>query len=195
MIIIGFDPGASHVGWAILRAGNGIGGTVRISHVNSGSFDVGHSVARSKPRKIKGRSPIVNETIVDDSDLYDLRDVLGNIDLGNEKDCAIIGIERVRRVVPSKLFSANIATSIAISAWIGGEIAGFMRERGHYVRTFTAGEARQSLVGGISRTGGVDDATIAAHVKLAIWGWPARSNAHERDAAVVALYAARQVAR
>jgi Holliday junction resolvasome RuvABC endonuclease subunit len=98
---------------------------------------------------------------------------------------ALVCVERVERVHGSPRMGSAYAEGLVRAAWLGGEIAQWCRSRGARVVTCSAGTWRGALCGSSQAT----DAAIAAMVRLRIRDWPARSNAHERDAAGCALWA------
>ncbi len=65
-----------------------------------------------------------------------------------------------------------------------GELVGALRADGHTVVECSAVEWRKALCG----RGTATDARVKQMVRTRVSNWPARSNAHERDAAGVAMF-------
>lgn len=75
------------------------------------------------------------------------------------------------------------ATGLVMTAKVSERIATLAEVAGHAVVRLPSTRARSLIVGKPNAS----DATIAMAVKRLVVDWPARSNAHVRDAAVVAL--------
>jgi Holliday junction resolvasome RuvABC endonuclease subunit len=103
----------------------------------------------------------------------------------DEEPIDLVAVERVEHVHGSDRMGSSYAEGLTRAAWIGGEIAGAARARGLKVVTVDAPTWRSALVG--SRR--ASDAEVKRMVLTRIPGWPSSSNAHERDAAGVALWA------
>jgi len=103
----------------------------------------------------------------------------------------LVAIERVYDVHGSARMGSSYAQGLALSNWIGGLLAGVARSQGVRVVTPPAGTWRKALCGSPRAT----DAQVKQMVRLRVPDWPARSNAHERDGAGVALWAGLGAAR
>lgn len=97
----------------------------------------------------------------------------------------LVAIEKVEHVHGSDRMGSSYAEGLARAAWVGGELAAAARAAGLRVITVEASAWRRAIVG--SRT--ASDATIAKAIRLRVPTWPSKSNAHQRDAAGVALWA------
>ena len=97
----------------------------------------------------------------------------------------VVCVERVEAVHGAARMGSGYATGLCLSNWIGGLLAGFAGADGLRVVTCTAAEWRSALVGSRSPS----DAEVKQAVRLRIPNWPAKSNAHQRDAAGCALWA------
>lgn len=164
MIVFGYDPPG---GWAILEIGG------------------------AGPRWIEsGTTGEIPE--VEISDELALRRAHG-VDL--------VCIERPTGFYPSRAMLgasggklAQINAGLLAAAWIGGVVAGRCRGAGLRVVEVSAPDARRHAgvkIGGRPARGvkpETVDQQIARRVPLLVAGWPPRSCAHTRDAAVAALY-------
>lgn len=103
----------------------------------------------------------------------------------HEEEIDLVAVERVEHVHGSARMGSSYAEGLTRAAWIGGEIAGMARAAEIEVVTVEAGTWRAALAGARSAT----DAEVKRMVMARVPGWPTTSNAHERDAAGVALYA------
>lgn len=99
----------------------------------------------------------------------------------------LVALERVATVFPRDRFGTAMARDLAHASWIGGEIAGAVRMLRRAVAECEATEWRKALVGATSPSDAKITRALRMHLRL-----PARSNAHERDAAGVALFCARR---
>ena len=112
-------------------------------------------------------------------------------DDAHDVDC--VAIERIEGVafapkgagIVPHLLSASNAAGVAKGA---AQLLSTNRARVHIVEA-SAREWRKAIVGKANAS----DADVKRVVTLHVQGWPKVSNAHERDAAGVAMYAARRV--
>lgn len=78
---------------------------------------------------------------------------------------------------------AGVVAALIASSSVAGGIAWVARSRGLRVEERTANEVRRLLLG----KAGSGDAQVKEAIPGLIYGWPKRSNNHQRDAAMVAL--------
>jgi Holliday junction resolvasome RuvABC endonuclease subunit len=97
----------------------------------------------------------------------------------------LVAIERVERVHGTPRMGSSYAQGLARAAWIGGGLCALVRSKGLEPVTVEAPVWRLELVGIRSAT----DREVKEMLSTRCPHWPARSNAHERDAAGVALFA------
>lgn len=190
MKVLGIDSGHK-IGHCIVDVSNSV-----IKYINKGVLETGTKVALAVSRKA-GRGEQSSETRLYDDDLHLLRAsaarIIGDA-VSNGVKC--VGLERIYRVVPmdksggKARVSSQQATCLVQSSWIGGELAAqAAMVFGQNVFTFSAMDARGSVVGGRPT-----DADVSAFITRHVIGWPKQSNNHERDAAIVAIYLAKQIA-
>lgn len=99
----------------------------------------------------------------------------------------VIGIESVTRVFPRVGFGTGMATAIADGERMVGELRREATAAGFVPVVATAATVRKSIVGKARPS----NAMIANWVKVFVW-CKVRTNNHERDAIVMAVYAARE---
>lgn len=180
-IVYGIDPGSRMVAWTRFEVDLSTPKpTFRFDE--KGTIEVGHQVDIA-PRKRKNAPAITHETMIDDDDLAKLRDNVDRIFWGQPR-WTIVTLERVIRVKPRGRMSAHMATCLASCSWVGGEIASVARERGFTVQTVDAEAWRLALTGKTGPT----DREVARAIRERIEGWPAQSNAHERDSGGVCVH-------
>lgn len=105
---------------------------------------------------------------------------------GNMGASRLIAVERVDQVRPRARFSAVMATALVLGHGLGQRVVQAFVDDGVAVREVTAEAWRRAYF----ERGSVDDAAVKALVQHRITGWPTKSNAHARDAACIALWAA-----
>ncbi len=111
-------------------------------------------------------------------------------DLLREPSLDVVCIETPTVMLARDRFSPWMATNVANAKAQARELRRHFLDRGIAVLEVTAGQWRGRLIGKAS----ADDALIAMMIPRLILDWPARSNAHVRDAAGVALWGARTAA-
>ena len=99
----------------------------------------------------------------------------------------LVAIETAAVVYPRAGFGTYMATALMDAAKIGGELRGQAIERGLSTQEATAAAARKALVGLAQPSDAQVKSALGRAVKL-----PKFTNAHVRDAAVVALYCGRR---
>lgn len=110
--------------------------------------------------------------------------------LDNARRADLVCVERVEQVTgvrggSAHALTAPLATGLARGNWIGGLLAGIASAKGYQVATVPAATWRAALVGSRAPS----DAQVAQTIRVRCPGWPAKSNAHQRDAAGCALWA------
>lgn len=192
MICFGFDPGSSRVGYAGIRVSQFDCSGKPFSHIVSGSIDVGHSIPLAKPKRVKGGNPILNETVIDDQDLANLRETVRGILLPLSIETSVkrrVIVERVIHVYPrgrlAKMggIDAPSATYVANAQWVGAEIAAIAVQLGYETITRSADDMRQAAIGKRQ----AEDSEVKAYVLSTVKDWPSQSNSHGRDGAVAAI--------
>lgn len=103
------------------------------------------------------------------------------------RDADIWAVESVAAVAPRDGFGPRMAKYLIDAAKVCGEILAEARVYGRPVVEVTAATWRKAIVG----SGRATDAQVAQALALRFGGSMPRSNAHARDAAGCALYAAR----
>lgn len=188
MIVVGFDPGSAHFARCVLDVT-----PTSATFVSCGVFEVGHIVPLKKPRRFRDGRMQTEERIVDAADVEELsshvRGLLASLD-GHYIGSLLCACERRARISPRKgnMVSAELASQLATAKELGGGAVEIARFIGYRISLVTPEEWRKALCGDHH----ADDKMVGAAIPLAIAGWPKRSNPHERDAAGVALYAARR---
>jgi Holliday junction resolvasome RuvABC endonuclease subunit len=99
----------------------------------------------------------------------------------------LVAIETIGTVFPRARFGAGMAKDLARASRIGGELAGAAKVMGLTVAEVEAAAWRRALTGRGAPKDRLVKLALGMVIKL-----PARSNAHERDAAGVALHCARR---
>ena len=189
MIVVGVDPGSGHFARSTLDVT-----PTRATFVYTHVYDVGHKVKLAKPRRRKDGKVQSEERIIDANDMLELasyvRGYLETVRVGL-RETPVFAVEHRPRVFPTKgkMVSAEMASQLKNADALGMLSAGIAWMLGYRIELVTPEEWRQALTGGRH----ADDKLVGAAVPLAIQGWPTRSTAHARDAAGVALFAARRV--
>lgn len=111
-------------------------------------------------------------------------------------DIAIVGIENPTQVFAHGRAKDGMGARIGIerALLVAREASGIVKAvaalRSVRVVEGQAHEIRKAVIGRLPRTG--KDAAVKAFVLRVVEGWPERSNDHERDAAVAAIFAWRR---
>jgi len=98
-------------------------------------------------------------------------------------------VEAVEAVYGRDRFGAGMASALLAAERLGGRLYQLAEDHGIPAHTITAAQWRKAITG----NGRATDEAIKAAILLRCAGWPKRSNAHERDAAGVAIVGAEQV--
>jgi crossover junction endodeoxyribonuclease RuvC len=115
-VAVGFDPGAAHVGWAVLA---------------------------SRPAGVTLVASGVLEVEPSDQGLAALRLAAGG--LFDTHRPAIVALERERAVYVRGRFGSSMASGLVGAAWSGGELAGLAAARGLEVHTLTHTETKIAI--------------------------------------------------
>ena len=97
----------------------------------------------------------------------------------------LVAVERVEQVNARGGFGSQMATGLLLGHGVGQRIAQALEDDGVRVVEVTAEAWHLAYFNARA----VDGPAVAALVQTRILGWPAVSNAHERDAAAIALWA------
>lgn len=106
--VLGFDPGAAHVGWCLI-----VRGPEGARYVASGGLEIEPSDLGLAALRVAARDLLVTHRP------------------------ATVAIERERAVYARGRFGASMASGLVGAAWAGGELAGLAASMGLAVRTFT----------------------------------------------------------
>jgi crossover junction endodeoxyribonuclease RuvC len=115
-VVLGFDPGAAHVGWAALAHG-----AAGVCYLASGGFEVEPSDRGIAALRLAARM------------------------LLDTHRPALVALERVTAVYARGRFGASMASGLVGAAWAGGELAGLAAACGLEVRTVTHTEAKIAI--------------------------------------------------
>lgn len=195
MRVIGLDPGSGHFARCVLDVT-----ATSADFVSCDVIEVGHMVQLRKPRKRKGGAVQTEERVVEAADIEQFASAIRGA-LQEEKNrffgepsgalpiqCAC---ERRARISPrgnGGQVSAEMASQLATAKELGGGAVEIARFLGYRIGLVTPEEWRKALCGDSH----ADDKAVKAGIELAVRGCPKRWNPHERDAAGVALFAARR---
>jgi len=113
--------------------------------------------------------------------------IVGAVDTALQR-AELVAIEQIKRIYPRARFAAHMATALAHAEHVAGEIKRHARDRGLPVAEIAAAQARKWVCGKAT----ADDATVKLVVHGRLEGIPKTTNAHVRDAMVVALFAGRK---
>jgi Holliday junction resolvasome RuvABC endonuclease subunit len=150
-VILGVDPGSSHVGWALLSDA--------LSYVDAGVLE--HEDARHVVKFIR-------------------------FCVGSMGASRLVAVERVEQVNARAGFGSTMATGLCLAHGVGQRIVQALEDDGVAVREVTAEAWHRAYF----ERRAVDAKAVKALVQHRIAGWPTKSNAHARDAACIALWAA-----
>lgn len=158
MIVLGFDPGAT-IGACVLEV--------------TGDVAKGRRARRLHASSCRNDSPQFRAWL---SMLFDWRHLTNDLVVAIEEASMIFG-------KPTGAQAHARATALVMTAKVSERIATLAESEGHAIVRLPSTRARGLVVGRPNAS----DATIETAVTRLVDGWPARSNAHVRDAAVVAL--------
>ncbi len=189
MRVTGHDPGSGHYATCVIDVT-----TSDATYVSSAVIDIGHMVQLVKPRSKKNGATQTEERRIDAKDIARFE---GNItdELMSDVSRHLCAYERRERISPRNvkggprgMVSAELASQLANAKELGGAAAAIARFLGYRVTPVTPEEWRKALCGDSH----ADEKKVKAAIITNIRGWPKSSNAHERDAAGVAWFAARR---
>lgn len=113
------------------------------------------------------------------------RDVFAS---GLIRDVDVLAVEGVSGAVYNTGDGMGAALSrgkaLMVAARLSGRLEQWARDHSVEHHEYTARDVRKAMCGRAN----ADDAMVALVVRSRVVDWPARSNAHERDAALVAIY-------
>lgn len=202
MRVIGIDSGSSHFAYCALdieqskEVGNRGLIVRRVPYLfesvpGSKVIDVGRDVQRAHPKRTRSGRVLTTKHVVDQDSLNalysQLRPLLERARAGHPR--IMLAVERRCDVTPrAGGITSSMATELKAAAETGMIAWTLARSLGYITDMASPDEWRASLCGSRKAT----DALIGAAVPLAVQDWPKRSNAHERDAAGVALFCGRR---
>ena len=115
----------------------------------------------------------------------EVRDVIARLRGVWRRPGVRVAVERVDAINARAGFGSTMATGLLLGHGVGQRIAQAAEDDGLVVVEVTAERWHHEYFNARA----VDGAAVAALVQSRVSGWPARSNAHQRDAAALALWA------